>query len=206
HILLVGDSSRHQEVIGTRGEAPEHTTLVRVITQEAADAGLADPRTVSVPDPERVVVLTQTTLSVDDTDRTIEVLRERFPRLVTPSRDDLCFATKNRQAAVKALAGKVDLFLVVTSAHSSNGMRLAELAAELAPRAERVESAADLRPEWFSGVRAVGITSAASTPDDLVQDIVAALKQASPGLAVTEEGEDERVSFRRPERHPAPRG
>ena len=205
HILLVGDSSRHQEVLGTLGEAPEVTTLVRVITQKPGDPGLTDPETVTVPDCEKVVALTQTTLSVDDTDRTIEVLRSRFPKLVTPSRDDLCFATKNRQAAVKALAGQVDLFLVVTSAHSSNGMRLLELARSLAPRAERVESAQDLRPEWFSGANKVGLSSAASTPDDLVQDIVATLRSGNPNLTLTEEGEDENVTFRRPDRRPAAR-
>ena len=128
HILLVGDSTRHQEVIGTRGEAPEQTTVVSVVGNRKHDPDLADPRTVTVPDPSKVVVLTQTTLSVDDTMRTVALLKERFPELVVPPSDDLCFATKNRQDAVRQIAPHVDVFLVVTSAASSNGMRLLELA------------------------------------------------------------------------------
>src|SRR6056297_3877718 len=108
HILLIGDSSRHQEVVGTRGEAPEATTVVSVLGNRKHDPELADPHTVEVPDPDKVVVLTQTTLSVDDTMRTIALLRERFPALVVPSRDDLCYATKNRQDAVRAIAAEVD--------------------------------------------------------------------------------------------------
>jgi 4-hydroxy-3-methylbut-2-enyl diphosphate reductase len=150
------------------------------------------------------VVLTQTTLSVDDTERTIEVLRARFPALVRPSRDDLCYATKNRQDAVKAIAPQVDAFLVVTSTTSSNGMRLLELAASLTGRALRVEGVADLDPDWFEGVRRVGITSAASTPDDLVQAIVAWFRERNPGLHVVEEGEWEDIEFRKPKRVPPP--
>lgn len=204
HILLIGDSTRHQEVIGTRGEAPECTTVVSVLDNRKDDPELADPHVVEVPDPDRVVVLTQTTLSVDDTSRTIELLRERFPRLVVPPRDDLCFATKNRQDAVKSIAPLVELFLVVTSDYSSNGMRLLELAEDLCGRARRVEGPADLQPAWFEGVRSVGITSAASTPDDLVQGIVARLRRESPELEVIEEGEWEEITFRQPTRHPPP--
>ncbi len=204
HILLIGDSTRHQEVIGTRGEAPECTTVVSVLDNRKDDPELADPHVVEVPDPDRVVVLTQTTLSVDDTSRTIELLRERFPGLVVPPRDDLCFATKNRQDAVKSIAPLVELFLVVTSDYSSNGMRLLELAEDLSGRARRVEGPADLQPAWFEGVRSVGITSAASTPDDLVQGIVARLQRESPELEVIEEGEWEEITFRQPTRHPPP--
>ncbi len=204
HILLIGDSTRHQEVIGTRGEAPECTTVVSVLDNRKDDPELADPHVVEVPDPDRVVVLTQTTLSVDDTSRTIELLRERFPGLVEPPRDDLCFATKNRQDAVKSIAPLVELFLVVTSDYSSNGMRLLELAEELSGRARRVEGPADLQPAWFEGVRSVGITSAASTPDDLVQGIVARLRRESPELELIEEGEWEEITFRQPTRHPHP--
>lgn len=204
HILLIGDSASHQEVIGTRGEAPEATTLVAVAGNRHQDPRLADPLTVTVPDPERVVVLTQTTLSVDDTMKTIALLRERFPQLVVPPRDDLCYATKNRQDAVRQLAPKSDLFLVVTSDYSSNGMRLLELAEELAGRARRVESAADIRPEWLEGVNTVGVSSAASTPDDLVQEIVAWFRQRNPELRVVEEGEWENITFRAPKRQEAP--
>lgn len=202
-ILLIGDSADHQEVRGTFGEAPERTILVAVQGQAGRDPRLADPRTVEVPDPERVVVLTQTTLSVDETLATIELLKTRFPKLITPSRDDLCYATKNRQEAVRRLAPRVDLFLVLTSPHSSNGTRLLELARALSPRAERVERIEDLQPTWFEGVRAVGITSAASTPESLVEEVLSILKGVSPGLEIVEEGEWEDVEFREPRRRPA---
>jgi 4-hydroxy-3-methylbut-2-enyl diphosphate reductase len=200
HILLIGDSTRHQEVIGTYGEAPHATTVVSVIGNRHHDPDLADPYTVGVPDPERVVVLTQTTLSVDDTMRTIDVLRKRFPKLVVPARDDLCYATKNRQDAVKAIAPHVQAFVVVTSTTSSNGMRLLELAEDLTGRALRVESRADLSDAFFAGVNSVGVTSAASTPEDLVQDIVAWFRERNAALRVVEEGEWEDIEFRKPKR------
>jgi len=204
HILLIGDSTRHQEVVGTYGEAPECTTVVSVLGNRKHDADLADPHTVAVPDPSRVVVLTQTTLSVDDTMATIDILRRRFPDLVVPPSDDLCYATKNRQDAVKRIAGAVDAFVVVTSTTSSNGMRLLELAETLTGRAYRVEGAEDLDESWFAGVRAVGVTSAASTPEDRVQGIVAWFAARNAALRVVEEGEWEHVTFRKPARVPAP--
>jgi 4-hydroxy-3-methylbut-2-enyl diphosphate reductase len=203
HILLIGDSTTHQEVIGTRGEAPEQTTVVSVVGNSRHDPLLADPHTVEVPDPRKVVVLTQTTLSVDDTLRTVEILEARFPALVVPSRDDLCYATKNRQDAVRRIAPRVDLFLVVTSERSSNGMRLLELAAKLTRQARRVETLADLDPRWLEDVRSVGLTSAASTPDDLVQGIVEHFRAANPALEVIEEGAWEDITFRQPRRVPA---
>ncbi|ADH62945.1 hydroxymethylbutenyl pyrophosphate reductase [Allomeiothermus silvanus DSM 9946] len=199
-ILLIGDSADHQEIKGTRGEAPERTILVSVHTHVGRDPRLADPRRVEVPDPEKVVVLTQTTLSVDDTLATIEILKARFPKLVVPSRDDLCFATKNRQDAVKQIAPHVDLFLVLTSTASSNGMRLLELAKQLVGRAERINTVADLKPEWLEGVKSVGITSAASTPDDLVQEVVGYFRSHNPALEVIEQGEWEDIEFREPRR------
>ncbi len=199
-ILLIGDSAEHQEIKGTRGEAPERTILVAVHTHVGRDPRLADPHTVEVPDPEKVVVLTQTTLSVDDTLATIAILKKRFPKLVVPSRHDLCYATKNRQDAVKRIAPQVDLFLVLTSPTSSNGMRLLELAQSLVGRAERINTVEDIQPAWLEGVRAVGITSAASTPDDLVQEVVAYFRQGNPSLEVIEEGEWEDIEFRQPKR------
>lgn len=199
-ILLIGDSADHQEIKGTRGEAPENTILVAVHTHVGRDPRLADPHTVEVPDPEKVVVLTQTTLSVDDTLATIEILKRRFPKLVVPSRHDLCYATKNRQDAVKQIAPHVDMFLVLTSLASSNGMRLLELAQNLVGRAERINTVRDIRPEWLEGVRKVGITSAASTPDDLVQEVVAYFRGLNPNLEVIEEGEWEAIEFREPKR------
>lgn len=197
-ILLIGDSARHQEVIGTRGEAPEQTILVGVLGKTGE--GLHDPHTVEVPDPQRLVVLTQTTLSVDDTRRTVDILKARFPALVVPPSEDLCYATKNRQDAVKAIAPNVDAFLVLTSTHSSNGMRLLELAHDLCGRAERLETAADLAGLDLRGVRSVGITSAASTPDDLVQEVVAHFRAINPNLEIIEEGEWENIEFREPKK------
>jgi 4-hydroxy-3-methylbut-2-enyl diphosphate reductase len=197
-ILLIGDSARHQEVIGTRGEAPEHTVLVGVLGKTGE--GLHDPHTVEVPDPERLVVLTQTTLSVDDTRRTVDILKARFPALVIPPSEDLCYATKNRQDAVKNIAPHVDAFLVLTSTHSSNGMRLLELAAETCGRAYRLETDTDVVSLNLSGVTSVGITSAASTPDDLVQNLVAYFRRLNPALEVTEEGEWENIEFREPKK------
>jgi 4-hydroxy-3-methylbut-2-enyl diphosphate reductase len=202
HILLIGDSPTHQEVIGTRGEAPEQTTVVSVVGNRKHDPELADADSVTVPDPHKVVVLTQTTLSVDDTAKTIEILRRRFPELVVPSRDDLCYATKNRQDAVRQIAGHVELFLVVTSDYSSNGMRLLELAESLTDNARRIESVRDIREEWLGGIERVGITSAASTPDDLVQEILTFFKTRNPDLDVVEEGEWEDITFRKPKRVP----
>jgi len=199
-ILLIGDSTTHQEVVGTRGEAPERTTVVSVLGNRRQDPALADPHEIRVPDPDRVVVLTQTTLSVEDTEKTVTVLRERFPKLVVPSRDDLCYATKNRQDAVRSIAHKVDLFLVVTSNHSSNGMRLLELGEALTGNAHRVDSVREIQDGWLENVRSVGLTSAASTPDDLVQEIVAFFRERDPGLIVIEEGEQERITFRKPRR------
>jgi len=197
-ILLIGDSAVHQEVIGTQGEAPEHTVLVGVLGKTGA--GLNDPHTVTVPDPSRVVVLTQTTLSVDDTRRTVEILKARFPALLIPPSEDLCYATKNRQDEVKRIAAQVDAFLVLTSTHSSNGMRLLELAQDLCGRAYRLETAADLAALDLTGVRSVGITSAASTPDDLVQAVVEGLRALNPALTVSEEGEWEHIEFREPKK------
>ena len=201
-ILLIGDSARHQEVIGTEGEAPEHTILVGVLGKSGP--GLSDPHTVEVPDPDKVVVLTQTTLSVDDTRKTVAILKERFPRLLIPPSEDLCYATKNRQDAVKSVAPSVDAFVVLTSPHSSNGMRLLELARETCGRAYRLETAADLKGLDLGGVRALGVTSAASTPDDLVQEVVAHFVALNPALQVIEEGEWENIEFREARRVPAP--
>jgi len=200
HILLIGDSTQHQEVLGTRGEAPEHTTVVGVLGNRKHDPALVHPDAVEVPDPRKVVVLTQTTLSVDDTQRTVERLRQRFPELVVPPADDLCYATKNRQDAVRRIAPEVELFLVVSSATSSNGMRLYELAQELCGNARRIEAAEDIDPVWLEGVRRVGLTSAASTPEDLVQSVVDRFRRANAALEVVEEGEWEDVAFRAPKR------
>src|SRR5690606_8553422 len=124
--------------------------------------------------------------------------------LVVPPSDDLCFATKNRQDAVRQIAPHVDTFLVVTSAASSNGVRLLELAQDLTGNAHRIESVADLQPEWFATSRSVGVTSAASTPDDLVQEVVRHFRTLNPAVELVEEGEWENIVFRKPKKVPPP--
>ena len=154
-ILLIGHDG-HEEVVGTTGEAPEAIRLVD--GPEAADR-------VEVRDPERVVWLSQTTLSVDETLETVRRLRERFPALEDPPSDDICYATQNRQTAVKAIAPQVELFLVVGSPNSSNSVRMVEVAlASGAPAARLVEDATAIDQAWLDGVTTVGLSSGASVP------------------------------------------
>lgn len=165
-ILLVGHAG-HEEVEGTMGEAPEHITLV-----QSPD----DARTVEVPDSEKLVWISQTTLSVDETMETVEILRERFPHLQNPPSDDICYATQNRQVAVKKIAPEADLVLVVGSANSSNSVRLVEVALEHgAKAAHRVDFAREIDETWFHDVATVGLTSGASVPETLVQDVLGLL-------------------------------
>ncbi|GAA4395367.1 4-hydroxy-3-methylbut-2-enyl diphosphate reductase [Brevibacterium pityocampae] len=162
-ILLVGHAG-HEEVEGTMGEAPEHITLV----QNPAEA-----RTVTVENPEKLVWISQTTLSVDETMETVNILRERFPSLQDPPSDDICYATQNRQVAVKKVAPDADLVLVVGSANSSNSVRLVEVALEHGAKAAyRVDFAREVDESWFHDVATVGVTSGASVPETLVQDLL----------------------------------
>jgi 4-hydroxy-3-methylbut-2-en-1-yl diphosphate reductase len=175
-ILLIGHSG-HEEVVGTTGEAPEHVRLVDG-PQAVAD--------VEVRDPERVVWLSQTTLSVDETLETVRALGARFPGLQSPPSDDICYATQNRQAAVKTIAPRVDLFLVVGSANSSNSVRMVEVALDAgAPAARLVDDATAIDDEWLHGVETVGLSSGASVPEVLVQDVLGWL--AERGYADVEE-------------------
>ena len=168
-ILLIGHEG-HEEVEGTAGEAPEHTTLVG--SPDQAD-------TVQVRDPDRVVWLSQTTLSVDETMETVRRLRVRFPNLQDPPSDDICYATQNRQVAIKKVATDSDLVIVVGSANSSNSVRLVEVALEYGARAAyRVDFASEVKQEWLEGVRTVGVTSGASVPEELVEELLEALADA----------------------------
>ncbi|HEY0168095.1 MAG TPA: 4-hydroxy-3-methylbut-2-enyl diphosphate reductase [Jatrophihabitans sp.] len=161
-IVLIGHEG-HEEVVGTTGQAPENITLVD---------GPADVAGVEVRDPERVVWLSQTTLSVDETLETVAALQEKFPLLQAPPSDDICYATQNRQAAVKVIAPQVELFLVVGSANSSNSVRMVEVAlAAGARQAYLVDSAEEIRPEWLVGVNNVGLSSGASVPEVLVREV-----------------------------------
>jgi 4-hydroxy-3-methylbut-2-enyl diphosphate reductase len=162
-IVLVGHAG-HEEVQGTMGEAPEHIVLVE---------NERDVDDLVVANPERVAYVTQTTLSVDETTSIVARLRERFPAITGPRTDDICYATTNRQAAVKQMAGNCDLMLVIGSRNSSNSVRLVEVAHDCGTEAYLIDHAGEVREEWLTGKRVVGISSGASAPDDLVQDLLA---------------------------------
>jgi 4-hydroxy-3-methylbut-2-en-1-yl diphosphate reductase len=173
-IVLIGHED-HDEVIGTLGEAPE-----RIVVIDSA----REVDTLEVPNPEKIAYLTQTTLSVDDTRDVIEALRRKFPRIVGPSRDDICYATQNRQAAVKRLAGDVDVLLVIGAANSSNANRLVEVSRMAGTRAHLINDVNDIKPEWLTGAVRVGITAGASTPEVLVSEAVESLR--GHGVSVRE--------------------
>ncbi|GGV15114.1 4-hydroxy-3-methylbut-2-enyl diphosphate reductase [Actinomadura cremea] len=184
-ILLIGHEG-HEEVIGTSGEAPDHIHLVD---------GPGDVANVRVRDPEKVAWLSQTTLSVDETIATVEKLRERFPKLTDPPSDDICYATQNRQTAVKEMAAQSQLVIVVGSTNSSNSVRLVEVAKEHgADDAHLVDYAEQIDPAWLEGVGTVGVTSGASVPDELVLGVLAWL--AERGFGAAEEIESVRESMR----------
>ncbi len=164
--MLIGHED-HDEVIGTLGEAPD-----RIVVIDSA----AEVEKLEVPNPEKIAYLTQTTLSVDDTRDVIDALRRKFPRIVGPSRDDICYATQNRQAAVKRLAGDVDVLLVIGAANSSNANRLVEVGKMAGTHAYLISDVSDIRPEWLAGARRIGITAGASTPEMLVTQAVDALR------------------------------
>ena len=161
-IILIGHRE-HDETIGTLGEAPGAIRLVG--TREEAE-------TVEVPDPEKVAYLTQTTLSLDDTREIAEVLKRRFPNMVNPAKGDICYATQNRQDAVKAMAPHVDALLVLGAPNSSNSLRLCEVGRAHDVPSYLIERAVDIRPEWLQGVRVLGLTASASAPEILVQEVV----------------------------------
>ena len=172
HILLIGHDG-HEEVEGTFGHAPESTTIVN---------GPWEVDQIEVPDPDRLIWLSQTTLSVDEAMETVAKLRERFPNLQDPPSDDICYATSNRQAAIKKVAPQVDLVIVVGSANSSNSVRLKEVAEEYgAKRAERVDYANQVDEAWFEDAQTVGVTSGASVPEVLVQDVMRLLEEYGYG-------------------------
>ena len=180
-ILLIGHEG-HEEVIGTSGEAPEHIRLV---------GDVAEARTVEVTDPTKVAYLSQTTLSVDETNEVIEALRERFPQIEGPPRDDICYATQNRQDAVKAMIPKVDVLLVIGSDNSSNSKRLVEVSNSKGTPAYLIDDEAEIDPAWMDEAEVVGVTSGASAPEWLVEKVVGWLRDRGATeveeLRVTEE-------------------
>ncbi|EPD33034.1 4-hydroxy-3-methylbut-2-enyl diphosphate reductase [Propionimicrobium lymphophilum] len=188
-ILLIGHEG-HEEVEGTQGEAPENITLVQ--HPDEVDG-------LDVPTDQQVAWLSQTTLSVDETSQTVQKLREKYPQLLDPPSDDICYATSNRQAAIKEIAAESDLVIVVGSANSSNSVRLVEVAAEAgAKRAERVDYAEEIDPSWLEGVETVGLTSGASVPEELVQGVIERLAELGYPQATEEQLVDEQMSFSLP--------
>ncbi len=187
-IMLIGHKE-HDEVVGTTGEAPDKIQVVGSVEEVAS---------LQVPDPNKVVCLTQTTLSVDETRDIAAAIKSRFPNLVSPTKDDICYATQNRQDAVKELIKVgIDLLLVVGSRNSSNSIRLCEVARAQGVESHLIDNASEIQPQWLTSVRSIGLTAGASAPDYLVEDVVKYLK--SRGAAVEDlEVIKEDVSFALP--------
>jgi 4-hydroxy-3-methylbut-2-en-1-yl diphosphate reductase len=183
-IILIGHEG-HDEVIGTMGEAPERMILVE--TAEDVDRLTINP--------DKIAYLTQTTLSVDDANLVIAALRKKFPQIANAPKDDICYATQNRQEAVRELAKKADLVLVLGSQNSSNSKRLAEIARSLGPHAHLIDGVAEIQADWFDGVETVLITAGASAPEDVVQECIE-LIQGLYGAEIVEEWvREENVHF-----------
>jgi 4-hydroxy-3-methylbut-2-enyl diphosphate reductase len=195
-IILIGHQG-HPEIEGTLGRIPGKVQLISEVEDVAA---------LTVDNPEQLAYITQTTLSVDDTRDVIDALRARFPNIIGPSTKDICYATQNRQEAVRQLAKHVDVVLVIGAHNSSNSNRLRELSVELGIPAYLIEDASKLDPTWVRGKNAVGITAGASAPEDLVQDLVEALKRVAGATEVEVlDGVKENVKFRLPLKLTKPR-
>ena len=187
-IVLIGHQG-HDEVVGTMGEAPESILLVGKVE---------DVDRLEVPHPDKLAYVTQTTLSVADAARIIARLQERFPKIVGPPRDDICYATQNRQEAVRQLAHEADFVLVVGSQNSSNSRRLTELAGAGGVPAQLIDGASDIDPAWFSGDETVLITAGASAPETLVQDCVGYLERRFGAAVESRSLREEKVRFQLP--------
>jgi 4-hydroxy-3-methylbut-2-en-1-yl diphosphate reductase len=187
-VILIGHAG-HEEIDGTLGEAADQTVLVQSV-DDAAE--------VTVADPARVSYLTQTTLAVDETTEIIAALRARFPALRGPASDDICYATTNRQQALRAIADASDLVLVVGSRNSSNSLRLVELAQRHGIPSYLIDDPGDIRPQWLDGVKVVGVTAGASAPPRLVDAVIAALAEFGPVRVVEREITRENIQFTLP--------
>lgn len=188
-ILLIGHEG-HEEVIGTSGEAPDHITLVD---------GPSDVAKVEVRDESKVVWLSQTTLSVDETMETVDALKEKFPQLISPPSDDICYATQNRQLAVKQMGAEAELVIVVGSRNSSNSKRLVEVAKLAGSReAYLVDYASEIDEAWLQGVTTVGVTSGASVPEVLVEEVLEWLSQRGYGDVELVKAAEESITFSLP--------
>ncbi len=189
HILMIGHAG-HPEVIGTMGQVPPGSiTLI-----ESAE----DAETIEVADPDNLAFVTQTTLSVEDTAEVVAILKRRFPKIAGPRKEDICYATTNRQAAVKAIAPHVDRMLVIGAPNSSNSRRLVEVAEKAGAPARLVQKAMEIDWDWLKGARAVGITAGASAPEILVQDVIAALRERFAVTFDEVETAREHVTFKLP--------
>ena len=184
-IILIGHEG-HDEVIGTMGEAPNCMILVE--TPE-------DVEKLEIGNPEKIAYLTQTTLSVDDANRVIHSLRKKFPQIANPPKDDICYATQNRQDAVRVLAQRVDLVLVLGSQNSSNSKRLAEIAHSLGPHAHLIDGVEEIDQVWLSNVSSVLVTAGASAPEDVVQEVLEYLRTRHGAEIIEETVRDEDVHF-----------
>jgi 4-hydroxy-3-methylbut-2-en-1-yl diphosphate reductase len=187
-VLLIGHEG-HDETEGTLGEMPGQIKLVQ--TPEEAE-------TIAAEDPEHVAFLMQTTLAVDDAAETVEVLRRRFPLISSSATDDICYATTNRQQAVRAIADESDLVIVLGSQNSSNSLRLVEVAQRSGTKAELVDDATEIRPEWLAGVRTIGITAGASAPPHLVDEVIGTLRALGPVDVVERVVTEEDIKFTLP--------
>jgi 4-hydroxy-3-methylbut-2-enyl diphosphate reductase len=187
-IVLIGHEG-HPEVEGTSGRVRQGVLLV----QEAKDV-----LHLKVQNPDKLAYVTQTTLSVDDTKDIIEALKARFPTIIGPELRDICYATQNRQNAVRELASQVNLLLVIGSANSSNSNRLRDLASEIGVQAHLIDDARGLQPQWFDSIDSVGITAGASAPEHLVQGVVDAIGKLRPTRVDTMDGEAENTRFKLP--------
>lgn len=187
-IILIGHQG-HPEIEGTLGRIPGKVHLISEVEDVAS---------LQVSDPEKLAYVTQTTLSVDDTRDVIEALKARFPTITGPATKDICYATQNRQAAVRELSQHVDVLLVIGAHNSSNSNRLREIGEEKGLPSYLIEDASKLDPEWVRGKKAVGITAGASAPEDLVQELIEALRKIEPVDVTTMPGIQENVKFRLP--------
>jgi len=191
-VVLIGHEG-HPEVEGTMGQIPKSAKTRAILIETAADV-----ETLDVPDPDRLQFVTQTTLSVDDTQDVIAALRARFPSIAGPKKDDICYATQNRQDAVKALASKCELILVVGSTNSSNSNRLRELAERLGATAYLIDRADQIESSWLDEVSSLGVTSGASAPENLVQEVIERLESMGGEFQGEIQVAEEKVEFSLP--------
>ena len=187
-ILLIGHKD-HDEVIGTLGEAPESTVLVQTVD---------DVERLQVKDPDKVCYLTQTTLSLDETRDVVQALHRKYPGIKGPPGQDICYATENRQLGVKAVAPLCDLLLVVGSRNSSNSLRLVEVCDQAGVPAYLVDDRSEIKPEWLAGVKTIAVTAGASAPENLVQELIASLRQYDFSRVEEMELKEEDVRFSLP--------